>query len=256
MPGIEVRMPDVRITSVAIKSRLLSGFLSLLLGIALYLAATLPEFHAAAPQVSGNQRISAEEINSVLSSTGQSIFLLTGSDLETRLRLNYPDLESAHVTVGLPNVVTVSVVERKPVLLWQQGNGYTWIDANGVAFRPRGATENVIPVAALASPPAAGTATQIDPLSPVPFISPDLVKAIQTLAPQVPSGAVIEYEPKYGLGWADNRGWKVFFGNSTKDMALKLQVYQSLVDSLTQKGIFPAFISVQYANAPYYRMSQ
>jgi hypothetical protein len=255
MPGIEVRMPDVRITSAAIKSRLLSGFLALLLGSALYLAATLPEFHAAAAQVSGNQRISSEEINSVLNSTGQSIFMLTGSDLENRLRLNYPELKSAHVTVGLPNVVTVSVVERQPVLLWLQANGYTWIDANGVAFRPRGASENVIPVAAQAAPPASAE-TQSDPLSPVPFISPDVVKAIQTLAPQVPSGATMEYDPKYGLGWTDSRGWKAFFGNSTNDMALKLQVYQSLVDSLTQKGIVPAFISVQYANAPYYRMSQ
>ncbi len=51
MPGIEVRMPDIRITSRAIKSRLLSGLIVLLLGTALYLAATLPEFHAAPAQV-------------------------------------------------------------------------------------------------------------------------------------------------------------------------------------------------------------
>jgi POTRA domain, FtsQ-type/Cell division protein FtsQ len=255
MPGIEVRMPDVRFTSAAVKSRLVSGLLTLLLGAALYLVATLPEFRVAAAQVSGNQRISPEEINSVLNSTGQSIFMLKGSDLETRLRLNFPDLESAHVTIGLPNVVAVSVVERQPVLLWQQGNGYTFIDTNGVAFRPRGGTDNVIAVAALASPPAS-TQTQVDPLSPAPFISPELVKAIQTLAPQVPSGSTMEYDPKYGLGWSDSRGWKAFFGNSTQDMAVKLQVYQSLVESLTQKGIVPAFISVQYANAPYYRISQ
>jgi cell division septal protein FtsQ len=255
MPGIEVRLPDIRITSAGMRSRVLSGFLSLLLGTALYLAATLPEFHAAAAQVSGNQRISADEINSVLNTTGESIFMLRGSDLETRLRLNYPDLEAAHVTVELPNVVTVSVVERQPVLLWQQGNGYTWIDANGIAFRPRGVPENVIAVAALTAPPPS-TAIQNDPFSPAPYISPDLVKAIQTLAPKVPSGATLQYDPKYGLGWSDSRGWKAFFGDGTKDMALKLQVYQSLVDSLTQEGISPAFISVQYANAPYYRMSQ
>ncbi|MGZ6317613.1 MAG: hypothetical protein ACXWNQ_10165, partial [Anaerolineales bacterium] len=82
MPGIEVRMPDVRITSRAIKSRLLSGFLVLLLGTALYLAGTLPMFQAAPAQVTGNQRIGADEINSVLSSTGQSIFMLKSSDLE------------------------------------------------------------------------------------------------------------------------------------------------------------------------------
>ena len=85
-----------------------------------------------------------------------------------------------------------SVVEREPVLLWLQANGYTWIDKRGVAFRPRGASENVIPVSAQAAPPAR------KPVLPPPggrstlarsYISPDLVQAIQTLAPQLPSGA-------------------------------------------------------------------
>ena len=157
MPGIEVRMPAVQITSAGIRSRLFSGFLSVVLGTAMYLAATRPEFRAAPAQVSGNQRISSTEINGVLNANGQLIFLLTGSDLETRLRLNYPDLVAAHVTIGLPNTVVVNVVERKPVLLWQQGDGYTWIDAEGVAFRPRDESSasppTLIPVAALAAPP-------------------------------------------------------------------------------------------------------
>ncbi len=255
MPGVEVRMPAISITGAGIKSRLFSAFLSLLLGVMLYLAATLPEFQVSAARVSGNQRISADEINGVLNARGQSIFLLTAPELETRLRLNYPELSSAHVSIGLPNIVEVSVVERQPVLLWEQGDGYTWIDASGVAFRPRGAPTDLVPVKALAAP-TASKAVAADPLSPAPFISPDLVKAIQTLAPDVPQGIAMEYDPKFGLGWADSRGWKAFFGNSAKDMPLKLQVYKSLVDALMQKGIQPAFISVQYANAPYYRMSQ
>jgi hypothetical protein len=255
LPGIEFRLPAIQVTSSGLRWRLLSLFISLLLGTALYLALTLPQFHVVAAQVSGNQRISPEEINAVLNTSGQSIFLLTGQDLETRLRLNYPEIESAHVTVGLPNIVSVQVTERQPVLLWQQGNGYTWIDASGVAFRPRGAVASLIPVAAYAAAPA-GTPTASDPLSPVPYVSPELVKAIQTIAPAVPQGSAVEYDPKYGLGWADSRGWKVYFGTTVDDMALKLQVYKSLVDQLMQKGIHPAFISVQYANAPYYRISQ
>jgi len=254
MPGIEVRMPAIQINSEGLRSRLLSVLLSLLLGAALYLAVTLPEFQAAPAQISGNQRISAEDINTVLASTGQSIFMLTSRDLETRLRLNFPELEGARVSIALPNEVTVQVVERQPVLLWQQGNGYTWIDASGVAFRPRGTPSNLIPVAAFAAPTAPTTVAG-DPLAPAAYISPDLVKAIQTIASTVPQGSTVEYDPKYGLGWPDSRGWKVFFGTNVSDMPLKLQVYKSLVDSLEQKGIQPAFISVQYANAPYYRMN-
>jgi hypothetical protein len=84
----------------------------------------------------------------------------------------------------------------------------------------------------------------------------DMVKSIQILAPSIPAGTTMVYDPRYGLGWLDARGWQVSFGIDARDMALKLQVYQSLVTSLTQQGIIPTFISVQYANAPYYRMSQ
>jgi POTRA domain, FtsQ-type/Cell division protein FtsQ/DivIB, C-terminal len=255
IPGFEMRFPAISLPRAEVKSRLFSLFLCLLLGTAVYLAFTLPEFQVTGAQVSGNQRISADEINSVLGSSGQPIFMLRPSDLETRLRLNYPELVSATVTVGLPNLLAVNIVERQPVILWQQGGGFTWIDSSGVAFRPHGTADKLITVNAAAAPPP-GTATSQDPLSPVPFLTVDMVKAIQTLAPSVPAGTTMTYDPQIGFGWQDARGWKVSFGNNANDIALRLQVYQSLVNTLTQQGIVPTFISVQYANAPYYRMNQ
>lgn len=255
MAGFELRMPTITLPRVEVKSRLLSLFLCLLLGAALYLCLTLPEFRVSQAQVYGNQRLSTEEINSVLSSAGQSVFTLMPSDLETRLRLNYPELISAHVILDLPNKMIVNIVERQPIILWKQGNGFTWIDHTGVAFRPHGSAENLIQVNALAAPPV-GSAPVNDPLSPAPFLSMDMVKAIATLASSVPPGTTMVYDPKNGFGWSDSRGWQVTFGDDPKDMALKLQVYQSLVAALAQKGITPAFISVQFANAPYYRMNQ
>ena len=256
IPGFAIRMPGISLPRIEIKSRLLSFFLCLLLGTALYLAFTLPEFQVTKAQIQGNQRINSDDINSVLSSTGQPIFVIMPSDLETRLRLNFPELASAKVTVGLPNLLTVNVVERNPIILWQQGGGFTWIDAGGVAFRPRGSTDNLITVSAVASPPPVSTSSANDPLSPLSYLPVDMVKSIQILAPSVPAGTTMVYDPRYGLGWSDPRGWQVSFGSDAKDMSLKLHVYQSLVTSLTQQGIIPTFISVQYANAPYYRMSQ
>jgi hypothetical protein len=255
MPGVHVKMPSVSLPHFEVGARLASFLLSLLLGVLIYFAWTLPTFRVVAANVNGNQRLSAEEINAVLSSAGQPVFTLMPSDLETRLRLNYPELASAKVSVSLPNILSVSVTERQPVILWQQNGGYTWIDNSGVAFRPRGSAGNLISVTALAAP-APGLPSMNDPLSPVPFMSLDMVKAIQTLAPSLPSGTSMVYDAQYGLGWTDSRGWQVFFGTASKDMALKLQVYQSLVISLASRGITPAFISVQYANAPFYRMSK
>lgn len=255
MPGLHVQMPAVSVPRVQGGWRLLSLFLALSLGAALYLAWTLPAFRVVSAGVQGNQRISSEEINAVLNATGQPIFTLRPGDLETRLRLNYPELESARVALELPNTVLVSVVERQPVVVWQINGGYTWIDASGVAFKPSSTVNPLISVVALGSP-APGVPSVDDPLSPVPYVSSDLVRAIRTLAPHVPAGTTLIYDPHYGLGWTDSRGWKAFFGSAPDEMALKWQVYQAMVNSLLQRGISPAFISVQYVNAPYYRMSQ
>lgn len=255
MPGIEVRLPTISFTSRSLKWRLVSLTVSLALGLGLYFVWTSPFFQVSAPRVSGNARIETDGINAVLGVEGQPIFTIVPAELATRLRLNYPEITAAQVVPYLPNVVVVDVVERKPVISWQQGDGYTWIDDSGVAFRPRGTAGNLIAVEALAAPPA-GTASNQDPFSPVPFIASDMVQAIKTLAPSVPQGSTLVYDPRYGLGWSDSRGWQVFFGSEARSMALKLEVYQSLVNTLAGEGIIPSFISVQYANAPYYRMNQ
>jgi cell division septal protein FtsQ len=185
---------------------------------------------------------------------GRPIFLLSPSDLETRLRLNYPELVSVRVEVSLPNLVSVNLTERNPVIRWEQNGGYTWIAEDGVAFKPRGEMGGLIPVVAASAPPAEGTVA--DPLNPAPFISTDMVQAIKGLAGHVPPGMYILYDARMGLGWNDPRGWRVYFGVSGHDVALKMRVYESMVDSLTNRGIRPALINVTYPTAPYYRMTQ
>jgi cell division protein FtsQ len=154
--------------------------------------------------------------------------------------------------LSLPNVVTVNVVERKPVVRWEQGGGYTWIAEDGVAFRPRGEIAELISVMAVSAPALDLSAS--DPLNPVPFISPDMVLALKGLGTHVPPGLPILYDPTLGFGWNDPRGWSVYFGTSSYDIELKMRVYETLVNSLTQRGIRPVMINVTYPAAPYYRI--
>ncbi|MCC6499176.1 MAG: FtsQ-type POTRA domain-containing protein [Anaerolineales bacterium] len=234
--------------------RSLSFLLVVLCGVALYLAFARPELRVAEAQVTGNQILTPAEINSALGATGQPIFTLIPSDLETRLRLDYPELASVQIEASLPNLLAVRVIERKPVIRWEQGGGYTWIAADGVAFRPRGEMIGLISVAAESAPPVVGSGT--DPLSPTPFIPVEMVQAVQGLGWHVPPGAVILYNAAFGFGWNDPRGWRAYFGTSASDVELKMRVYEQMVASLTQRGIRPALINVTYPSAPYYRMNQ
>jgi len=234
--------------------RFVSFVIASVLGVVLYGAFNLPQLRATQAQLVGNQIVTQADVDSVLNITGQPIFLISTSDLETRLRLNYPELASVRVNVSLPNLVTVNVSERKPIIRWEQGGGYTWIAEDGVAFHPRGEMVGLISVVAESTPPVEGAAT--DPLNPAPFISSEMVQMLKVLATRVPPGMSILYDARMGFGWNDPRGWRVYFGTNAKDVELKMQVYETMVASLTQRGIRPALINVTYPSAPYYRMTQ
>jgi hypothetical protein len=82
------------------------------------------------------------------------------------------------------------------------------------------------------------------------------VQALKGLAGHVPQDTPILYDKSLGFGWNDPRGWRVYFGTSANDVELKMRVYESMVNSLTQRGIRPALINVMYPTAPYYRMTK
>lgn len=253
------QMPRANARSISIPRprlgwRLLSFIFVAVFGVALYYAFNLPELRVTEARLTGNQIITQTEINTVLNISGQPIFTIVPSDLETRLRLNYPEIASVQVTVSLPNLVSVNVTERQPVIRWEQGGGYTWIAEDGIAFRPRGELVGLIPVVAFSAPPVEEDGS--DPLSPIPFISKEMVQALKGLTGHVPPGTPIIYEKGYGFGWNDPRGWRVYFGTKASDVELKVRVYETMVSSLTQRGIRPALINVMHPSAPYYRMTQ
>lgn len=235
--------------------RLLSFFLVLLFGTALYLAWTLPEFRVSAAQVTGNQRIPADEINGTLALGGRPVFLLTPAKIREQTLRAYPELASVEVSISLPNIVTLHVTERQPLIQWQQEDVYTWVDESGTAFRPRGEVPGLILVQALGSPPALSTPDD-GSLAPAPLITVEMVRAFKALAAYVPPGTPITYDPTTGLSWRDGRGWQAIFGFGEEDMAAKALVYQSIVDWLTQSGIRPVLINVAYLDAPFYRLEQ
>ncbi len=254
LPEFHLHKPKFVMPRVRANLRFASILISLLLGAAIYLAFTLPYFFVPSATVLGNNHISVEEINTILGVTGQNIFTVQPDELQTRLRLNYPELLSAEVKVYLPNHVYVTISERVPVIIWQRGEGYTWIDQAGVASRPRGLQAGLVPVVAV-DDPLPGTNISGDVFSPPPYMQPELVDAVLALSPLLPAGTTMTFDSVQGLGWKDSRGWQVYFGTSVEDMPLKARVYQSLVDSLMARSIYPAYINVMYPEAPYYRMA-
>jgi cell division protein FtsQ len=245
-----VRAPVLNIPQLG--PRWVSAGLTLLLGFLLLTMWTGSPFRVATAEVRGNQRLGATEINAMLGMLGQPIFKAVPAQITADLHTAFSDLQSIRVHVDFPNRIIVDVVERTPVMAWYQNGVLTWIDTNGVAFMPRGDVPGLVLVAANGAP----TRVPLDPALPLyeqKFIAPEMVQALTVLARDVPAGMPMIFDPLYGMGWQDPRGWTVYFGQDSRDIPMKKIVYQAIVDTLTLQGVQPELISVEYLNAPFYK---
>jgi cell division septal protein FtsQ len=218
----------------------------------LYTLLNFPLFQVQLPEVEGIQRLTEQEINSVLNVSGSTIFEVIPVTLEQELREAFPEFRTISVSAGLPATVRVKVEERQPVLAWEQDGFTVWVDETGAAFPPRGETE--IPLRVLASNYSGNPRTEAD--GEEGFLDPALILAIQQVGGQAPAGVQILYDTIHGLGWVDPKGWQVYIGRSGENIEAKLQVYQAVAQKLQQDQITPTMISVAQVDAPFYRMSQ
>jgi hypothetical protein len=265
VPGAEVHLPSLPV--VNLDWRLLSAALAIGLGALLYWLWNDPLFVVSTPQIVGMQRLTEQDINAVLKVSGENIFTLQPVLLQNELQQAFPELSSVIVYADLPAQVTVAVTERTPVLEWQQDQQTLWVDKDGIAFTPRGTPTTPLPIIksqqALTVPaPRLKTPEDKDLTNLVlegdlvvqPFISHDMIKAVQALQSLAPAGTPIMYDQKYGFGWTDPQGWQVYFGLDMNNIKLKSLVYQAVSQYVAGLETKPILISVENPHAPFYRL--
>lgn len=267
--GTEVRLPAFPI--IHFDWKMVSGAMTVVLIVSVLLLMNLPAFKINTAQVEGIQRIPAGDIVTILRNSASSIFTLDRPEAVKAIAASFPELKSVQIRTAFPAIVVVTAVERQPILAWTSGDQTLWIDQEGVVMPVRGdvgalitiqssvtppltnpidTTQGVLDYArlALANQSAGSTSDMI-----IPQMDPNVLKAAVELTAQLPEGASLVYDPVEGMGWVDPRGWKVFFGIDLSDLQTKEAEYQVIVDKLTQQGIAPVMISVEFPHAPYYR---
>ena len=250
------KAPAISMPKISIGPRLLSFLLAALCAAGLYYMFSMDPFIVRDASIRGNNRVGVQEIANILGVANQPAVLLNPAQIEYNILATFPDIASASIEIDLPARVVVTVSERQPVVAWLQDGQTTWVDAQGYGFAPRGDVAGLVTVTSAGAPP---TPTNLDIAQTVgarSFLTSDLSAAIVTLSPLLPQGAALVFDPGYGLGWSDTRGWRVYFGHSNGDAAMKYQVYQSMIDYLAKHNIQPTLISVEYPNAPFYRVEQ
>ena len=238
---------------IAFGPRWISFILMILCVAGLYLITADNYFTVSYANVLGNNRVSAEEISSAMGAMGKPAALLSPAQIEYNILSAFPDIATAQIEINLPADVVVTVTERQPVAAWVQDGQTVWVDAEGYAFPPRGLVEGLVTVSAVGAPPGPSVDAAEDQIRAHPFLNAEMAAALLVLSPRVPQGSTLVYDPRYGLGWTDPRGWQAYFGHAHGDVNTKIQIYQSMVDYLKGRGIAPKLISVEYPDAPFYR---
>ena len=254
--GAEMRLPSI--PTVGVGWRLLSAFLIGALGFAIYTLWYSPMFTIDKIDVTGMVRLTNAEINSVADVIGKSLILVNPDVLELELQEAFPELVNISVDTEVPNKVTISLIERQPVLAWQQDGQTYWVDKTGIAYSPHGEGGPSITVQGKdllsTEPVLEDTLEKVE--ATIKTLPVELVNAILTVSPEVPENTPIIYDSHHGIGWLDPRGWQVYFGSTAENMDLKLKVYEKTFRRLKKAGIRPALISVEHLHAPYYRLER
>lgn len=254
--------------------RLLSFLLCGLLSLALFTAWRSPQYKVATVRVNGLQRLSEEEVLHAVVASGQQIFAVNPAEIHASVAASFPELWDIQVSVIMPNIVEVYVVERQPMIAWQTQNEVIWIDAEGYLIPARGRTDKLLTIQADTMPAytleIAEDETDVEKIildkagfkpnpSPLAFfahpkrVDGNLLSAILQLNAWMPEEEILLYEQIHGLGWRDARGWDVYVGQKLENINEKMVMYETIVRELEKDDINPTLVSVEFLHAPFYR---
>lgn len=244
--GAEARLPALPVVRPGL--RLLTAFLLAGTAWALQHMLTAAAFEVQDATVIGARLLSPGQVRSIAGADGQPVVMVDPAEVVRRL-LKYPEIGAAEVVVRWPNRVEITVVERYPLVEWEDAGRGWWLSAEGIAYLRRADWPGLVHIVSEEPMLTIGE----DPLAPA--IDPEVLQAAAVLASQLPEVGVFLANERHGFGFDDPQGWRAYFGLDG-DMVMKVRLYRFLSDYLRARGLRPAVISVEDVAAPYYSMQR
>ncbi len=202
-------------------------------------------FISGQPVVKGAVFMSPFQVRSIADAAGVPAFQIDPQEVQARLEA-YPEIEAAQVRILWPAQVEIKIVEREPILVWNDAGDPWLLSRDGVAFIRRDSTPTMLQIDATGPVLSIGQ----DPLQPA--IDAEVIRAGLELRDALGNQQALLYDSEHGFGIVDEFGRKVYFGESG-DMQQKVMVYRALGQRLVDKRYPASLISVEDLTAPYYR---
>jgi cell division protein FtsQ len=225
----------------AARPKVLALGLTVLLGALVFAFFNLDLFYVFEPDVIGLQNLSRDEIVRASGVTGYNVFFIDAGSVERTLS-RMPEIKSVKVMPGVPNLLSIQITEREPVIVWQRGADMYWVDSEGIVFKPHGDKTELATIRDLDQTPVkAGSKATPKALA--------AYQALQTAMPEAPRQ--LEWSLARGLAFADERGWKIYLGDEN-GMTGKVVKYQALAQQLDAQKAQVKFIDLGKGD-PYYQ---
>jgi cell division septal protein FtsQ len=211
-----------------------------LLGWALIWFFVSDQFYVNQVVVKGNQRVAADAIIAASAVRGYSVFWLDANEIAQAITSSLPPVKQVQVSYGLPNKLTLSVVEEGEQIMWLSSGQHYWVDDDGQFHLAQDGSEPQLMVRDIRP----GVHQSVDP---------EAVVGVQQLAHLMPELEVVDYAPPEGLRFTDELGWTVYLGVGD-DMADKLRVLRAIEARFGAEGVRqPSLVDLRYPESPYCR---
>lgn len=241
--GAEVSIPIF--PGVRAGSRFLSFVLVVLVGAALNSGLRSESFYVDEAEVIGAEMLTAGQVRSIARADRVPAFLVDPHAAQASFE-DVAEVADVSVKVIWPNQVRITIVEREPMVAWDDAGRRWWLSEDGVAFLSHGEREGLLTIES--SEPILNITT--DPTAEV--IPSEYLVAASVLKAQLPEAEKLVYHPVHGFGFRDENGWTAYFGTDG-DMVMKVRLYRAVAEKLIDEGIPATMVSVKDAGAPYYR---
>jgi cell division septal protein FtsQ len=219
----------------------LGFFLLLALGGLTYQLFAMEAFYVYEARVVGNQLVPAEEIYQNSGLEGMSIFWIDPAQVAAAV-VRLPNIKEAKVYHGLPNGVTIEVVERQPRVIWQQGEKRYWVDEEGTVLPARGELAEATVIMDLDE----------RPVQPGDHVDPQVIAGAQKLRSLLPKLTTVQYASHTGISFQSEQGWPIYLGQG-EDVEQKVAIMKAMLQEIATKGIHPQFMDLRFKGSPYYK---
>ncbi|MBM3257749.1 MAG: FtsQ-type POTRA domain-containing protein [Candidatus Nealsonbacteria bacterium] len=191
-----------------------------------------PAFKIKEIKVSGNEKISAKDIESMaqeeVEAKGSLFFRINANRIREKILTEYPEIDSAYVKMRLPDKLSIEIQERQTVALWcaDEQNCFK-VDENGIAFKKIeeiSVGEIIINDSVFSGEKKTGElAIAKEDLAKIFKINSDLEKGLNIRA----SGFFVSSTDKLAVAVKD--GWEIYF-NLQNDVDWQLMKLKALLD--------------------------